>query len=311
MLRSVLLLAVAGAEAFQLGSFALRPSSSLSHAPVAAAPTVAVARLGRALPALRMMAADGEEVKSDLLSQLSVGTGLKVAADGDRVAINELLINLEPANPTKDPAMSPLLNGVWDLLYTGGYGGGPVDSPTREIALLLYTGGYKPGLVSNLLSRLPAPLAPLFELDDLSLTIQRGSPRVEASANLRIAGNEQEIRLKSDLTAESGVRLSETYCQAEGFGQTVELAGPFRYKRTLFVTYLDDDLMVARDETGVPDIWVRKTKDFWLDEADKPEGVAVESKEVAIANPEVKTDGSDLEPEWTRGDDEDIGPSDY
>ena len=75
-----------------------------------------------------MSSDDREAVKSDLLSQLSVGTGLKVAADADRVMINELLIQLEPKNPTSMPAQSPLLNGVWELLYTGGYGAGAVDS---------------------------------------------------------------------------------------------------------------------------------------------------------------------------------------
>lgn len=75
-----------------------------------------------------MMWGDGEAIKSDLLSQLSVGTGLKVAAGGDRVTINELLMKLEPKNPTEDPAMSPLLNGVWELLYTGGYASGFMDS---------------------------------------------------------------------------------------------------------------------------------------------------------------------------------------
>lgn len=69
-----------------------------------------------------------EEIKSDLLSQLSAGTGVKVAAGADRIKINEMLIQLEPKNPTQDPAESPLINGVWELLYTGGYGGGLIDS---------------------------------------------------------------------------------------------------------------------------------------------------------------------------------------
>lgn len=44
--------------------------------------------------------------------------------------------------------------------------------------------------------------------------------------------------------------------QAEGFGQSLDLFGPLKVSRTLFITYLDEDIMVARDETGVrfPDV---------------------------------------------------------
>lgn len=127
----------------------------------------------------------------------------------------------------------------------------------------------------------------------------------------RIFGNEEEIHLKNELVAESGVRLRETFSKAEGFGQSLDLAGPFKYSRTLFVTYLDDDVLVARDESGVPDIWVRKAKDFWVDEAEKVEVMPEPASPVDVANPEVKINRSDYEPEWTKGEDDDVGPSDY
>lgn len=34
--------------------------------------------------------------------------------------MNELMLKLEPMNPTEKPARSPVLNGVWEFLYTGG-----------------------------------------------------------------------------------------------------------------------------------------------------------------------------------------------
>lgn len=34
--------------------------------------------------------------------------------------MNELMLKLEPMNPTDTPARSALLNGVWEFLYTGG-----------------------------------------------------------------------------------------------------------------------------------------------------------------------------------------------
>jgi hypothetical protein len=77
------------------------------------------------------MSADSvaEDVKSELLSQLSAGTvGMKMQEGDDRIKINELLISLEPKNPTPKPAESALLNGVWEMLYNGGYSPGFVDS---------------------------------------------------------------------------------------------------------------------------------------------------------------------------------------
>lgn len=62
----------------------------------------------------------------------------------DRSIINEALLKLESMNPTKEPALSPLLNGEWELRYAGGYTSeGALASPTRQIALFLYSGGYR------------------------------------------------------------------------------------------------------------------------------------------------------------------------
>ena len=44
------------------------------------------------------------------------------------------------------------------MIYTGGYAQGFIDSPTRELALLVYTGGFKPGLLANLMDKLPPGL---------------------------------------------------------------------------------------------------------------------------------------------------------
>lgn len=53
-------------------------------------------------------------------------------SESTRATINEVLLKLEALNPTKEPTMSPLLNGVWDLRYSGGYTSeGALPSPTR------------------------------------------------------------------------------------------------------------------------------------------------------------------------------------
>jgi hypothetical protein len=254
---------------------------------------------------------DIESIKSDLLTQLSVGSGLKQAADQtNRIKVDEALLQLEPHNPTESPAASPLLNGVWELLYTGGYGAGIFDSPTREIALLIYTGGYKPGLLANMISKLPSQISPFLEVDNLVLTIKRDQPRVEASAVLRFFSNEQQIRLRSELVDASAVRLEETYTRAEAFGQTIDLPGPLAYRRSIFVTYLDEDILVVRDETGVPDVWLRKEKDFWPPESEKIEAPPAPSAAGPASNPSVDP-SKPTEPGWALEAPEDVGPSDY
>ena len=84
----------------------------------------------------------------------------------DRASINEAVLKLEALNPTEDPVYSPLLNGVWNLRYAGGYSGSKIPSPTRDLALFLYSGGYSPGLFAlNLAQKLPAALVELGDLE--------------------------------------------------------------------------------------------------------------------------------------------------
>lgn len=251
-----------------------------------------------------------EALKSDLMTKLSVGSGLKGAADSaNRADINEMVLKLETQNPTLEPAESPLLNGVWELLYTGGYGMGFFDSPTREIALALYTGGFRAGLLANFVSKLPGPLATVVELNDVELSIKREQPRVEASASVVVAGSEQKLSLRGELKATSAVRLEETLVKANFFGQSTDLQGPFRTKRSLFTTFLDDDILIVRDETGVPDIWLRKDKVFWSQESEKLDS---KSPETWTTSPEYKVNpNKDIEPGWETKVSEDVGPSDY
>lgn len=49
----------------------------------------------------------------------------------NRTEVNELMLQLEPMNPTDKPARSPVLNGVWEFLYTGGLGPGTLAVQVR------------------------------------------------------------------------------------------------------------------------------------------------------------------------------------
>lgn len=61
----------------------------------------------------------GGSVKDELM-ELIAGGLLDFATPSKRAAVNELLLKLEALNPTEAPAFSPLLNGAWEFLYTGG-----------------------------------------------------------------------------------------------------------------------------------------------------------------------------------------------
>jgi hypothetical protein len=78
------------------------------------------------------------------------------ANEQQRATINEAIFQLEAlgssssgsgGSTTTPVTSSPLLNGVWELKYVGGYTmDGALPSPTRQLALFLYSGGYSPGV---------------------------------------------------------------------------------------------------------------------------------------------------------------------
>lgn len=71
-----------------------------------------------------------------------------------RTAVNELMLKLEPMNPSDAPARSAMLNGVWEFLYTGGLSPGTlaVQVRIRGIMFLLQQQVYEgyAGVISYL-----------------------------------------------------------------------------------------------------------------------------------------------------------------
>jgi hypothetical protein len=180
------------------------------------------------------------------------------ASKETRASVNEALLKLECMNPTEDPASSSLLNGVWSLKYAGGYDNEwALNSPTRQIALFLYSGGYSPGIFAlSLANSLPTALV---EVGDLEIAISRQQPRIEAKIDVKfLGGASNEVVVKAALDAKSDVRLTETYESASLLGQAVDLPQAVQYSRDLYITYLDEDIMVVRDGSGVPEILMRK-----------------------------------------------------
>lgn len=60
-----------------------------------------------------------ERLKAEVMRAVTGTARGKGATSEQRASILELLTRLEAINPTADPATSPLINGVWALLYQG------------------------------------------------------------------------------------------------------------------------------------------------------------------------------------------------
>lgn len=110
-------------------------------------------------------------------------------------------------------------------------------------------------------------------MGELQIAISRDQPRIEARVDVESPLGQAEVLVKAGLEAESGIRLRETYESAEVMGRSVQLPKPFQYSREMYVTYVDDDILLIRDGSGVPELLVRKDKTFSRDWGTEPSEV--------------------------------------
>lgn len=100
----------------------------------------------------------------------------------------------------------------------------------------------------------------MVNVGDLEITITRDQPRIEAKVDVEFFGmREENVMVKARLDVQSGVRFSEKYESASVLGRGVDLPAQVQYARDLYISYLDDDLLVVRDASGVPEVLIRKT----------------------------------------------------
>jgi hypothetical protein len=180
-----------------------------------------------------------------------IADGLAGAAP-DRAVVGEILLALEAQNPTRSPATSALLNGKWKFLYASGASPG-----LKGLQLLLKGSKAAPKSPSG---------ADLIDVQDTFLTIGPEQPRATAEVKVRVLSFENTIKLSSKLEAESAVRLLESYDAAESEYMSLKLpfsSTPVQYKRSMLVSYLDDEMLVLRDALGRPDVLMRVENVAW------------------------------------------------
>lgn len=184
----------------------------------------------------------GGSPKEELIN-LVTGGFLDSSSPMKRASVNELLLRLEALNPTPIPAYSPLLNGAWEFLWTG---------------------GISPGVLGlQLASRLSSYASGAVEVGETTLTISRAQPRVEVKTSIKVFGRENAITIRTNLEPATELRLDETYTEASMGSLRVPFPDQKQlFRRPLFISYLDNDLLVVRDSFGAPDVLVRKDKAF-------------------------------------------------
>lgn len=152
-----------------------------------------------------------------------------------RSEINEFVLKLEKENPTSDPASSPLMNGVWELVVSG------VTSP---------------GLIGyQIVKAIPGSF---IEATDFTITISSVQPRVTAATTIKVGPAKLDVSVTTELIAETGVRVKEEYVSGKIGTVDIPLKSIPYLSREVVVTYLDEDLMIVRDVLGSPEILKRK-----------------------------------------------------
>jgi hypothetical protein len=208
-----------------------------------------------------MMSDSGDVViaKENLVSALSFGNGL-IPDSIMQEEMTEVIQTLTRVSPTSSPSYSPLLNGKWEVVYAGAPGAGFFDSPTRPLAFALYVAPFQPSIVAQFLGKLPFDTA---SLSSVTVTIQSpnaGQPRVEAEASVSLADNTVTVGLRANLSPGSDITLREEFVEAEAFGQKAMLPGPFAVSRNLYIAFLDEEYLIVRDDTGLPNVLKRLEK---------------------------------------------------
>jgi len=173
-----------------------------------------------------------------------------------RQEVDELILALSALSPTAAPARSPLVNGVWEVAYTQTPGSGFFDSPTRPLALALYATGLSPGVLAQGLAKLPMAAAAIGPVQVTIASADAGQPRVESQTSLSLAGGAltNDLIIRANLAARSDICLREEFVECEALGQRLLLPGPLALARSLFVTYLDEEVLILRDDGGLVNV---------------------------------------------------------
>ncbi|CAH2063737.1 unnamed protein product [Thlaspi arvense] len=189
--------------------------------------------------------------------------------DMQRIDVNERITTLERLNPTPRPTTSPYLEGRWSFEWFG------TSTPASLAARVIF-------------ERFPSAFVSLSNMD-----IVIKDANAKATANVKLLNMvENKVILSSKLTVEGPLRMREEYLEGSLESPTVieeavpeqfrgllgqatttlqQLPEPIKdtltsglriplggsYQRFFMISYLDDEILIVRDTTGVPEVLTR------------------------------------------------------
>ncbi|KAJ6756399.1 PLASTID-LIPID-ASSOCIATED PROTEIN 13 CHLOROPLASTIC-RELATED [Salix purpurea] len=189
--------------------------------------------------------------------------------DMQRIDVNERITGLERLNPTPRPTTSPFLEGRWNFEWFG------AGSPGLSAARFIF-------------ERFPSNLANLSKMD---VVIKDGNAKVTAHMKL-LNSIESKFILSSKLTVEGPLRMKEEYVEGiletptvieetmpeqlkgaigqalstaqqipvsirDAFSSGLKIPLSSTFQRLFMISYLDDEILILRDSTGVPEVVTR------------------------------------------------------
>lgn len=249
-----------------------------------------VLRVARADGAVGL--ADAKARLMDLIDDEAVqGEVMKAEGRPTRGRVNEAIVQIERLNPTEEPVYSELLDGTWAVRYTASFAPGLFESPTRELALFLYGGGFSLG--SALSSFAEGFWGGVLDVKTGSKTVRIEAGRdVEAVAEIERGGSRDSLRYSAELMPLSSRRMSEEIMSLELPAPLGKQDLPLELRRTILITYLDEDLMVVRDESGVPEVLVRELATV-QPSAPAAQAAPIETEEEVAGNSSAADKGED------------------
>lgn len=165
---------------------------------------------------------------------------------------------LEEICPWPTPAYHPQLNARWSFVFTG--------VPTIGMKLI------------TLLSRISVGI-PMLEFDNVFLEVSKNQSQVKAIVKVQLWGNPIELNVYTLLSPphhnnnnntnargdnihdiednDHGTLLIETFDKLVFMGHEVPTPASWKSSRKLHITYLDDDMMIARTNGGEPHLLLR------------------------------------------------------
>lgn len=156
----------------------------------------------------------------------------------------DLMKELETMRPWERTASHPELNARWSFVFTG--------VPTIGMKLI------------TLLSRISVGFPVVVDFHDVFLEVMDGQSHVRATVSWKVFGIPMELNvhtaLEPDPADELGNVMLETFQSLKLMGILLPTPDSWARTRTLDISYLDSDMMIARTAGGEPHLLLRNSR---------------------------------------------------